>query len=243
MCFTYFLLYLYHLIYLYVLMKILFSVNAGVSNMPGGGLLKKAVKKVRGLMTIFAQSDPMGSTSPPRAAPPAPSRRRRGRRPPSPPLVEEELEDMDVDEDEEEEDEEQVEEDVDVAEDGEEEEEHVEEKEEDDDDRIWEPPEVYVETVESMPSEPGTRTPYQRGVSELPTIDEWMATSGVVTLIPRGDGYLLSQSYVFTTFHHYLLISFLVVHCAGPSCTRKATNCVPTRASLDALLGSTRLGL
>jgi hypothetical protein len=35
-------------------------VNAGVSNMPGGGrkggggLLKKAVKKVRGLMTILA---------------------------------------------------------------------------------------------------------------------------------------------------------------------------------------------
>jgi hypothetical protein len=154
------------------------------------------------------------------------------------------VEDMDVDEDEEEEDEEQVEEDVDVAEDEkEEEEEQVEEEEEDDDDRIWEPPEVYVEMVESMPSEPGTHAPYQRGVSELPTIDEWKAASGVVTLIPRGERYLLSQSYVFTTFHHYLLISFLVVHCAGPSCTRKATNCVPTRVSLDALLGSTGLGL
>jgi hypothetical protein len=155
------------------------------------------------------------------------------------------VEDMDVDEDEEEEDEEQVEEEEeDVDEDEEEEEELVEEEEEEeDDDRIWEPPEVYVETVEGMPSEPGTRAPYQRGVSELPTLDEWRAASGVVTLIPRGERYLLSQSYVFTTFHHYLLISFWVVHCAGPSCTRKATNCVPTRASLDALLGSTGLGL
>jgi hypothetical protein len=41
-------------------MKILFFVNAGVSNMPGGGrkggggLLKKVVKKVRGLTTILA---------------------------------------------------------------------------------------------------------------------------------------------------------------------------------------------
>jgi hypothetical protein len=112
-----------------------------------------------------------------------------------------------------------VEEDMDVAED---------EEEEDDDDRIWEPPEVYVEMVESMPSEPRTRAPYQCGVSELPTIVEWTAASGVVTLIPRGERYILSQSYVFTTFHHYLLISFLVVHCAGPSCTRKATNYVPT---------------
>jgi hypothetical protein len=143
---------------------------------------------------------------------------------------------MGIDEDEEEEDEEQVEEDVDVAED-------EEEEEEDDDDRIWEPPEVYVETVESMPSEPRTRAPYQRGVFELPTIAKWMADSGVVMLIPSGETYILSQSYVSTTFHHYLLISFLVVHCAGPSCTRKATNCVPTRASLDALLGSTGLGL
>jgi hypothetical protein len=149
---------------------------------------------------------------------------------------------MDIDEDEEEEDEEQVEEDVDVAEDDDEEEEEQVEEEEEDEDRIWEPSEVYVETVESMPSEPRTCAPYQRGVSELPTIDEWMAASGVVTLIPRGERYLLSQSYVFTTFHHYLLISFLLVHCAGPSCTRKATNCVPTRASLDALLGSTGLG-
>jgi hypothetical protein len=157
------------------------------------------------------------------------------------------VEDMDVDEDKEEEDEEQVEEDVDVAEDEEEEEEEEEqveeEEEEEDEDRIWEPLELYVETVESMPSEPGTRASYQRGVSKLPTIEEWMAASRVVTLIPRGERYLLSQSYVFTTFHHYLLISFLVVHCAGPSCTRKATNCVPTQASLDALLGSTGLGL
>jgi hypothetical protein len=90
---------------------------------------------------------------------------------------------MDVDEDEEEEDEEQVEKDVDVAEDDKEEEEQVEEEEEDED-RIWEPPEVYIETVESMPSEPETRAPYQRGVSELPTIAEWTAASGVVTLIP-----------------------------------------------------------
>jgi hypothetical protein len=136
------------------------------------------------------------------------------------------------------------EEEEDVAVDEEEVVEMVEEEEEvEDDDRIWEPPEVYVETVESMPSEPGTRAPYQRGVSELPTIAEWTAASGVVTLIPRGERYLLSQSYVFTTFHHYLLISFLLVDCAGPSCTRKATNCVPTRASLDALLGSTGLGL
>jgi hypothetical protein len=159
--------------------------------------------------------------------------------------VEEVVEDMDVDEDEEEEDEEQVEEDMDVAEDEEEEEEEQveEEEEEEDNDRIWEPPEVYVKTVESMPSEPGTRAPYQRGVSELPTIAEWTAASRVVMLIPRGQRYLLSQLYVFTTFHHYLFISFLVVHCAGPSCTRKATNCVPTRASLDALLGSTGLGL
>jgi hypothetical protein len=135
------------------------------------------------------------------------------------------VEDMDIDEDEEEEeDEEQVEEDMDIAEDDEEE----EDEEEEDDDRIWEPPEVYVEMVESIPSEPGTRAPYQCGVSELPTLDEWKAASGVVTLILRGERYLLSQLYVFTTFHHYLLISFLVVHCAGPSCTRKATNCVPT---------------
>jgi hypothetical protein len=233
-------------------MKILFFVNAGVSNMlgggckRGGGLLKKAMKKVRGLTNILVQSDPTpsGSTSPPwEASPPAPLKRRRGRRPPSPPLVEEVVEDMDVDEDEEE-GEEQVEEDVDVAEDEEEEEEQVEEEEEDDDDdRIWEPSKVYVEIVESMPSEPGTYAPYQRGVSELPTIAEWTAASGVVTLIPREERYILSQSYVFTTFHHYLLISFLVVHCAGPSYIRKATNCVPTRASLDALLGSTGLGL
>jgi hypothetical protein len=154
------------------------------------------------------------------------------------------VEDMDIDEDEEEEDEEQVEEDMDVAEDKEEEEEEEQvEEEEEDDDRIWEPPEVYIETVELMPSEPGTCAPYQRGVSELPTIAEWVAASGVVMLIPRGERYLLLQSYIFTTFHHYLLISFLVVHCAGPLCTRKATNCMPTRASLDALLGSTGLGL
>jgi hypothetical protein len=102
------------------------------------------------------------------------------------------VEDMDVDEDEEDEDKDQVdEEEEDVAEDEEEEEELVEEEEEDED-RIWEPPEVYLETVESMPSEPGTHAPYQRGVSELPTLDEWKAASGVVTLILRGERYLLS---------------------------------------------------
>jgi hypothetical protein len=34
----------------------------------------------------------------------------------------------------------------------------------------------------------------------------------VVTLVPRGERYIHSQSYVFTTFYHYFLISFLVAY-------------------------------
>jgi hypothetical protein len=115
-------------------------------------------------------------------------------------------------------DKEQVEEEQEVHEDDDEEEEEVEEEEEDgeEDDRIWEPPEEYVETHEGMPLEPGTRAPYQCGVSELPGLAEWEANGGVVTLIPTRERYILSQSY-FHNFSSLFLIPFLVVHCAGPS--------------------------
>jgi hypothetical protein len=48
MCFTYLLFYLHHLIYSCVLINILFLVNAGVSNMPGGGTKEEGEQRTSG---------------------------------------------------------------------------------------------------------------------------------------------------------------------------------------------------
>jgi hypothetical protein len=101
------------------------------------------------------------------------------------------VEEEDEEQVEEEDNEEHLEEDMDVAEDGEDDKE-VEGEEEDDDDMIWETLEEYIDTHEGMLSEPGTRAPYQCGVSELSTLAEWEANSRVVTLISRGERYILS---------------------------------------------------
>jgi hypothetical protein len=118
------------------------------------------------------------------------------------------------------------------------------------DDRICEPPKEYVETHEGMPLELEHVLLTSMGSQGYLPLPRGRQTIGLLRSSQEGRGtyfhnHMFSQLFIpifsyrflvayfhnhifFTTFDHYFLISFLVVHCADPSCTRKATKCAPT---------------